>query len=255
MNRILLTIVVLILIVGCGKNEKDSSGIVLQFYKSYPSCEIRGLIQKAIEIEEKRIIDSIKLEKSGISLLDSLYTDPYFKTENVLRDYISLGKEDSSSIIGIVTNHLEVISALSRIDSVFPKDVNWYCLNYSIYNPIIDSVFHLCASKKTYESFEVHKNDIDSISIYNSDFTRFGKDCIKDAKTKGFSDLSILIKFKDRIFEQLDEGIYSYTVRYGQTENSGSFIKKGRKSPLIFLGHVKELDINRFKKEFSSKFY
>jgi len=266
MNRHLYCVILFFLVLGCTNNNQLNDSIEINLYESYDIVELFPKILESNLIIRKKQIDSLAKQKTGLSLLDKINeqtakSDSFsgnsvedFPLFHVLQPNIKIGQDgqgyvDSSSIIGITQDTIELIRHLLLADSVFPADLKWKFSGYSK-----DNFKNVHAIKENGVKVQITNTDLDSIIVIPFGLNSFGGVIEKISDLKGFSSYSISIKLKNGLNEKLSRRVYSIIFKIKNHEYSGSVVNiNNNPEQYIMIGEMDNNDFIVLKSKFESK--
>ncbi len=225
--------------------------------ESFDLTELYPIILKANNLIRQQQLDSIKSQKTGISLIDelqgadsandnSLENYPLFQIlyPNVQTDKNGQSFIGSTSIIGMAKDTIKLKKYLEDVDSIFPTNLAW-----RVTGNLHGNVKCLHALKNNKVAFPLTLADIDSIFV-----TPAGIKGVLGLTDKIKGSAWIDIKLNRGLRETLSKNIYSLIIKSNNHEYSASIVNfDNNPNQVITIGEMDENDFRDLENRFKNK--
>jgi hypothetical protein len=211
-------------------------------------------------------LDTISKKSSGLALLDKINAQeaksdtiggtsiedfPLFK---VFSPNTKIGKDgisyiDSSSIIGMPLDTLQLLKYLDQSKALFPNDLKW-----KIAGKLSGNFKCLHAIKSKGEKLQLFDSDIDSVVVQPIGLTALGFVGKKISDLQGISKFWIHIKLKKELSDRLKNKNFTLLLNSGSYEYSGSIVNfMSYPNQLIIIGEMDNNDFQIMKEKFEKR--
>lgn len=254
-----ILILIVLTISSCSqKNSNDSLEITV--YESYDLVELAPKLIEANKLIRKYQLDSIS--NTGIELLDQINSEAKKSDKiigNSLEDFPLLGimllnvslknVVESTALIATTNDSLKVSHYLSKVDSLFPSDLEW-----KITGKVGDNAKCIHAIKNGGFSFNLSMQDIDSVRVLGINSNGMGKLIENVLELNSLSRYWVEIKLKKELSSTLSTSVLTIFYKSTRYEYSGSIVNfKTNPDQYILVGEMDKVDFHIIESSLEDK--
>lgn len=156
---------------------------------------------------------------------------------------------DTSTIIGMTIDSIQLLNYLNQSKALFPNDLEW-----KITGKLSNNIKCLHAIKSNGLKYTLSENDIDSVIVLLTGLTALGIIGKRISDLKGISQYWIQIKLKKEISDKLKNKKFSLIMNTDSFEYSGSIVNFNlNPNQLIIIGEMDNRDFLKLKEIFEDR--